>query len=107
MHGEPVGFYPYNIVSDINCFFAIVGVIGLIFKIKKLYIGLLFSGIIGLGQSLLYLVYSWFSFLFLSDPRANPFFLTVVFIYPLFFYGGLLLGYKSLNENSNRASGAE
>ena len=98
VHEEHIGLYPKNIICSIHSLFAIIGIIGLIFKIRKLYIGLLFFGILGLGHCLFDLASSWYSFIFLADPRVNPCFMTVAFLYPLFFYGAILQGYKLLKE---------
>jgi len=37
MHGENVGVYPKNMINALHSAFAVIGTIGLLFKIKKLY----------------------------------------------------------------------
>lgn len=91
VHGEYTGLYLKNIVSSVNSCFAILGGVGLVFRIKKLYIFLLFFGVIGLGQYLINFVTGW---------GENPIGINdlIWVFYLLFFYGGILWGYKLLNE---------
>ena len=98
MHGENVGVYPKNMINALHSAFAVIGTIGLLFKIKKLYFFLFLFSVIGLGYCFIGVISAWIEMLFFNDPRSNPLFLTIGFIYPLFCYGGVLRGYQLLQQ---------
>ena len=80
IHGEDIGSYPKNIIRSVNSLFAMAGIISLIFRIKKLYVCLLLYGIIGLSHYVFDLADEWFRFLFLLDPKVDPFSSTYFFV---------------------------